>query len=242
MRQEKKSETLEVRVSLSEKSAFAARAAARGESMSAALRRLIAEDAVPRLVSKEAPMRTRLTFASAPVVLTILILATVSLVGAEADPRTDFKGNFRGKDANRDGILDRDELIAVMTHRIAEADVPAVCKGTQWEERWNATPEMLADGHMEFYDGNGDGVATLSEYISAYEAKRGTEFVEADADGSGYVDAQEMVAAYKVDEAKIHTECRAAIGMHGSETVPEIIEFLDIDRDGKVSMREFMDH
>ncbi|MEX0309910.1 MAG: EF-hand domain-containing protein [Tateyamaria sp.] len=187
-------------------------------------------------------MRTRITFASAPVVLSVLILVSVSLVGAEADTRTDFKGNFRGKDANRDGILDRDELITVMTQRKAEAHVPAACKGTQWEERWNATPEMLADGHMEFYDGNGDGVATLSEYIAAHEAKRGTDFVEADADGSGYVNAEELVAAYKVDEAKIHTECRAAIGMDGSETVPEIIEFLDTDKDGKVSMREFMDH
>jgi len=242
MPHEKKSETLEIRVSHSEKTEFAARAAARGESMSAALRRLIAEDAAPQCVAKEAPMKTRLTFASAPVVVTVLILVTVSLVGAEADTRTDFKGNFRGKDANRDGILDRDELIAVMANRIAQIDVPAVCEGTQWEDRWNAKPEILAEGHMEFYDGNGDGVATLGEYIAAHEAKRGADFVEADTDGNGYVSTEELVAAYKVDEAKIHAECRAAIGMQGSETVPEIILFLDTDKDGRVSMREFIDH
>ncbi|WP_299549815.1 hypothetical protein [uncultured Tateyamaria sp.] len=242
MHHEKKSETLEVRVSLSEKSAFAARAAARGESMSAALRRLIAEDAVPRLFTKEAPMWTRLIFAGAPVFITILVLVSVSLVGAEAETKTDFKGNFRGKDTNRDGKLDRSELVAVMTHRIAETDVPPACEGTQWEERWNATPEKLADGHMEFYDSNGDGVATLKEYIAAHERQRASDFVEADADGSGYVNAEELVAAYRLDEAKISADCRAAIGMQGAATVPETIEFLDADKDGKVSLREFVDH
>ncbi|APX11779.1 EF-hand domain-containing protein [Tateyamaria omphalii] len=240
MRQEKKSETLEVRVSLSEKSAFAARAAARGESMSAALRRLIAEDAVPRLVTKEAPMWSKTMFAGAPVAVTVFVLVSVSLAGAEA--RTDFKGNFRALDANRDGIVNYDELVTDMTHRIAKADVPPACEGTQWQERWDATPEMLADGHMEFYDSDLDGVVTLKEYVASYERQRASDFVEADADGNGFVTEAELAAAYRVDEAKISAECRAAIGMQSSAKVPEIIEFVDADGDGRVSMREFMDH
>ncbi|MBY5932210.1 EF-hand domain-containing protein [Tateyamaria omphalii] len=240
MRQEKKSETLEVRVSLSEKSAFAARAAARGESMSAALRRLIAEDAVPQLVSKEAPMWSRITFAGAPVAITIAVLVSVSLAGAEA--KTDFKTSFRAMDANRDGVIDYTELVADMTHRISVADVPPACEGTEWQERWDATPEMLADGHLEFYDANSDGSVTLKEYVAAYENQRASDFVEADADGNGFITEAELVAAYKADEAKVPAACRAAIGMQSAAKAPEILQFLDVDGDGEVSLREFVDH
>lgn len=187
-------------------------------------------------------MWNRILVTGAPAALSVLILISVSLVGAEADTKTDFKGSFRGEDANRDGKLDRAELIAVMTHRIAEANVPSACKGTQWEQRWSATPERLADDHMAFYDGNGDGVATLKEYIAAHEGKRASDFVDADKDANGYVTAEELVAAYRVDEEKISAECRAAIGMQGSASVPEVVEFLDVDKDGKVSLREFVDH
>lgn len=240
MRQEKKSETLEVRVSLSEKSAFAARAAARGESMSAALRRLIADDAVPSIVTQEGPMWTRLLFAGAPVAITVSVLVFVSFAGAGAN--TDFERNFSAVDRNQDGIIDRTELIADMAQRIATADVPPACEGTQWEERWSATPEMLADGHMEFYDADGDGRATLKEYIASYERQRASDFVEADADNNGYVTAEELVTAYRADEAKVSAGCRAAIGMQGSATVPEVMQFLDADEDGRVSLREFVDH
>ncbi len=240
MRTEKKSETLEVRVSLSEKSAFAARAAARGESMSAALRRLIAEDAVPHLLSNEVPMWRKFIFAGAPAAITASVLIAVSLAGAEA--KTDFKGEFRSLDANRDGVIDYGELVSDMTHRIAQAKVPPACKGTQWEERWAATPEMLADGHMEFYDANGDGEVTLKEYVASYERQRASDFVEADTDNSGFVTVGELEAAYRLDEAKVSAECRAAIGMQSAAKAPEIIEFLDADGDGRVSLREFVDH
>lgn len=240
MPQEKKSETLEVRVSLSEKSAFAARAAARGESMSSALRRLIAEDGVPQRVTKEAPMWTRFIFAGAPVAITVLALVSVSLAGAEAE--TDFKGNFRAMDINTDGMIDRTELIANMIQRIAAAEVPPACAGTQWEERWSATPERLADDHMEFYDANGDGVATLKEYVASFERKRASDFVEADTDNSGFVTAEELVAAYRADEVKVSADCRAAVGMQSAAMVPEIMALLDGDGDGRVSLREFVDH
>lgn len=240
MRTEKKSETLEVRVSLSEKSAFAARAAARGESMSAALRRLIAEDAVPHLLSNEVPMWRKFIIAGAPAAITASVLIAVSLAGAAAN--TDFKGGFRSLDANRDGVVDYAELVADMADQIARADVPAACKGTQWEERWAATPEKLADGHMEFYDANGDGEVTLKEYIASYERQRASDFVEADTDNSGFVTLAELEAAYRLDEAKVSAECRAAIGMQSAAKAPEIIEFLDADGDGRVSLREFVDH
>ncbi|WP_299200665.1 EF-hand domain-containing protein [uncultured Tateyamaria sp.] len=240
MRREKKSETLEVRVSLSEKSAFAARAAARGESMSAALRRLIAEDAVPHLLSNEVPMWRKFVFAGAPAALTASVLIAVSLAGAEA--KTDFKGNFRSLDTNRDGVVDRAELVTDMTHQIAQADIPRACKGTQWEERWTATPEKLADGHMEFYDANGDGEVTLKEYIASFERQRANDFVDADTDNSGFVTLSELEAAYRLDEAKVSAKCRAAIGMQSAAKAPDILEFLDADGDGRVSLREFVDH
>ncbi|WP_299597524.1 EF-hand domain-containing protein [uncultured Tateyamaria sp.] len=240
MRREKKSETLEVRVSLSEKSAFAARAAARGESMSAALRRLIAEDAVPHLLSNEVPMWRKFIFAGAPAALTASVLIAVSLAGAEA--KTDFKGNFRSLDTNRDGVVDRAELVADMTYQIAQADIPRACKGTQWEERWTATPEKLADGHMEFYDANGDGEVTLKEYIASFERQRANDFVDADTDNSGFVTLSELEAAYRLDEAKVSAKCRAAIGMQSAAKAPDILEFLDADGDGHVSLREFVDH
>lgn len=242
MRSEKKSETLEVRVSHTEKKAFAARAAARGESMSVALRRLIAEDAVPQLSAKEVPMWRQTLIAGMPAAITAFVLITVSLVGVEADTKTDFKGLFGAKDADSNGVIDRDELIIDMTRRIAEAHVPPICEGTQWEVRWQATPEMLADGHMDFYDGNGDGAATLKEFTAAHERKRAREFVDADTDSSGFVTVKELADAYRLDEAKIHAECRLAIGMQSAARAPELVAFLDADGDGVVSLREFIDH
>ncbi len=210
--------------------------------MSAALRRLIAEDAVPQLLSKEVPMWRKTLIAGVPAAITAAVLVAASLAGAEADTKTDFKGLFRAKDADRNGVIDRDELIVDMAQRIAKADVPAVCKGTEWEIRWQATPQMLADGHMEFYDGNDDGVATLNEFVAAHDRKRAKEFVEADTDGDGFVTEDELAAAYRIDEAKIHAECRAAIGMQSAARAPEIVAFLDADGDGVVSLREFMNH
>ncbi|WP_299612094.1 EF-hand domain-containing protein [uncultured Tateyamaria sp.] len=240
MRSEKKSETLEIRVSHSEKSAFAARAAQRGESMSAALRRLIAEDAVPLLANKEAPMWRKFTIAGLPAAITAFVLIAVSLAGAEA--RTDFKGNFLSMDANQDKIVDRPEMVREMTRRIAKAHVPTACLGTQWEVRWSASPEVLADGHIDFADGNGDGIVTLKEFVAAHERNRANDFILADTDSSGFVTVEELAAAYRVDEAKINAECRAAIGMQGAAEAPEIVEWLDTDRDGRVSLREFVDH
>lgn len=210
--------------------------------MSGALRRLIAQDAVPPVLSQEGPMWTRIVVAGAPVAITVFVLVIVSYAGAGAGAQTDFEESFRAVDANRNGIIERSELITDMDRQIAEAKIPAACEGTEWEIRWTATPEQLADGHMDFYDADGDGRATLKEYIAAYERQRASDFVEADADNNGFVTKEEMIAAYRVDEVKVSAECRAAVGMQGAAEVPEIMEFLDADQDGKVSLREFVDH
>ncbi|MEL6888422.1 MAG: hypothetical protein AAFO86_06910, partial [Pseudomonadota bacterium] len=232
--------SIEVRVSLSDKQSFAARAATRGESMSTALRRLIAEDAVPPTQIMEAPMWRKFIIAGLPAAITVGVLVAVSLGGAQA--RTDFKGNFRAMDHNRDGYVDRTEMIEVMSQRIAKAHVPDVCDGTEWARKWSLSAEILADGEIAFADGNHDGKLTLLETVASIERKRADDFLQADVDASGYVTLAEMEDAYRADEVMVSAPCRAAIGMQRAEQAGEIILFLDSDQDGRVSLREFVDH
>ena len=208
--------------------------------MSAAMRRMIAEDAVPRSNPKEASMLKRTMLFVAPVVLAGSLVTAYALLGAEA--RTDFKGNFKAKDTNGDGFVDRTEMIAEMTRRAAKVDLPPACDGTELARRWTFSPEVLADGQFEFADGNKDGLLTLEETVAAFERKRADEFLQADIDSNGYVTLAELTDAYRADEVNVSAACREAIGMQGAARAPEILAFLDRDGDEQVSLREFVDH
>lgn len=240
MRKEKKSETLEVRLTLSEKTAFATRASARAETMSAALRRMIAEDGVPRQIAKEAPMWKKMSIAGTPVVLTSVILIGVSLPGAQA--RTDFKNLFRSMDTNGDRYVDRDEMRATMAQRAKAVDLPPECDGTELARKWSLTPDELADGEIAFADADKDGRLTLREIVAANERHRASNFIEVDTDSNGYLTLAETEAGFRADEVKVSAECRAAVGMYGAATARDVLLQLDTDGDGQISLREFVDH
>ncbi|MCV0425532.1 MAG: hypothetical protein K5905_08660 [Roseibium sp.] len=242
MRKEKKSETLEIRLSHREKTAFANRAAERGESMSAAMRRMIAEDDVPCPKPKEVSVLRKASLVVAPIAIVASVIVAISFSFEGAQARTDFKGNFRLKDANGDGFIDRQEMIAVMQRRSDKVDLPPACDGTELARRWTFTPEVLADGEIEFADGNGDGKLTLREVVAAFERQRADQFVQADVDSNGYVTHQELETAMRADEVNVSEKCRKAIGMHGAYKAAEHIAFLDRDGDQLVSLREFVDH
>ncbi|WP_298933069.1 EF-hand domain-containing protein [uncultured Ruegeria sp.] len=240
MRKEKKSESLEVRLSLSEKNAFASRVESRGETMSAALRRLIAEDGVPHSKTKEASTLKKITIAASPVVLTVAILAAVSLAGASA--KTDFAGNFRAKDTNGDGFVDRMEMLQHMTQQAAEVNLPSDCDGTELAKVWSMSPQELAEDAISFSDADNDGRITLSEVVAANERFRADDFTSADTNEDGFVSLAELEYGFREDEAKVSAECRAAIGMHSAARAPEILKQLDTDGDGRISLGEFVNH
>lgn len=240
MTKEKKSESLEVRLSLSEKNAFAARVAARGETMSAALRRLIAEDGVPHSYSKEVSTMKKTVVAASPVILTIAILAAVSMSGASA--KTDFAGNFRAKDTNGDGFVDRIEMLSYMTQQAEQVNLPSDCDGTELAKVWSMSPEELADDAIGFSDADNDGRITLSEVVAANERYRADDFTSADTNEDGFVTLAELEFGFREDEAKVSAECRAAIGMHSAARASEILEQIDTDGDGRISLGEFVNH
>lgn len=240
MRKEKKSETLEIRLSLSEKTALASRAAERGESMSAAMRRMIAADAVPCSEPKETSMSKRALFLIAPLALATTVIIAISFPDAQA--RTDFAGNFRAMDANGDGFVDRKELIDIMKTQSAKVDLPPVCAGTELARKWSLPPHVLADGEIEFADADGDGRLTLTEVVAANERNRADEFLQADMDSNGFVTLTEMKNAFKADEININAGCRKAIGLYGAATAPGVLARLDRNGDKRVSIREFVDH
>jgi Ca2+-binding EF-hand superfamily protein len=242
MRKEKKSETLEIRLSHREKTDFASRAAERGESMSAAMRRMIAEDGVPCCEPKEVSMLRKAFLVLVPLAVAVSLVTAVSYSFNGAQARTDFKGNFRAKDANGDGFVDRDELIAVMQERSEQVDLPPACERTELARRWTFPPETLADGEIEFADGNGDGRLTLREVVAAFERQRADQFVQVDVDSNGYMTRGELETAMRADEVNVSENCRKAIGMHGAYKAAEHIAFMDRDGDRQVSLREFVDH
>ncbi|SLN18398.1 EF-hand domain-containing protein [Ruegeria meonggei] len=240
MRKEKKSESLEVRLSLSEKNAFSARVAARGETMSAALRRLIAEDGVPHSKMKEVSTLKKISITASPVALTVALLAAVSLSGAQA--KTDFAGNFRAKDANGDGFVDRIEMMQYMSRQAAEVNLPPDCDGSELARVWSMSPEEMAEEAIGFSDADKDGRITLPEVVAANERFRADDFTSADINNDGFVSLAELEFGFREDEAKVSAECRAAIGMHSAARSPEILEQLDTDGDGRISLGEFVNH
>jgi hypothetical protein len=89
-------------------------------------------------------------------------------------------------------------------------------------------------------DSNGDGVLDEQELRAATEAT----FNIADADGDGYLTAHELGAARMAGDVERRTRgAGALLGAWGShaETAAERFERLDIDGDGRVAKKEFVD-
>lgn len=185
-------------------------------------------------------------------------------VGAEA------RVTFAEIDRDGDDLITREEYAAVIAEeRALEADdmpvVPAACQGTFIaeeieEERaeWAVPPEDLAGERIAYLDSDADGAVTFDELEAYLVAERARDFLEFDEDGNGFVTLNEVEKSLsgparaeeeaELAEAGLSADCIATLlGEEGAEDTDDVedprlvLAEFDADRDGRVSLWEFLD-
>ena len=102
-----------------------------------------------------------------------------------------------------------------------------------------AAGTAFAAGPMKDADKDGDGFVSLEEAKAAHEARVEEHFAKADTDGDGLLSEEERKAAHKAkrEQMKARRDHRRSRSMRRD---PEkIVERLDVDGSGSVSMSEF---
>lgn len=240
-RKEKKSETLELRISWSEKQAFMAKCEADGIGASARLRDLIehhlsdpAEHTEPqpeRKISMSPVFRKRPRAGLAAIVAiagtSMLAAATPSMANI------DTEAVFNLMDSNRDGRVVFEEYyeLAAQEGFFMTPDAPVDAP-----ERLATEAEIIGGLRSDFarYDRNRDGALTHAEFASRYIWRMETTFNAIDRDGDGKIEARELARVM------------GSIGLDGSHAhlsrqgrAEQAIRALDKNDDGALDFEEY---
>lgn len=184
-------------------------------------------------------------------------------VGAEA------RVTFAELDLNADMVITADEYALVIAQdRETEPEdmleVPAACEGTFIAEEIAAeraelaiAPAALASEEVAYLDSDGSGGVSFDELEAFLVAERAREFLEYDDDGNGFVtlgEVEDLLAGeLEADEAAdlaeegLTEDCIEAVtgGDDDEDFDPADTRLLmaeyDADRDGRVSLVEFLD-
>lgn len=263
----KKTETIEIRLSHELKSALADLSRSQHRTMSETVRALI-ERRVDGPVSQHAtgdlPMRhTVITrnLRSAALALPVLVLAALYVLAGQgpATASEEARVFFAELDRDGDGEIVLDEVLA-----FAEADgweVDDACATGSAPADEPCTLAALVDERFAASDANGDGRVVYAELEALVLRDRAAQFLEADLDENGFVTLDEFAAIevfWYADEPDIAREdgvqlsdaCLAQLEaeeLAGIAATCGIAEFarievaiFDTDRDGQVSLMEFL--
>jgi Ca2+-binding EF-hand superfamily protein len=162
-------------------------------------------------------------------------------MGANAEVAAAFKGweeGFKEADGDNNGKLNVEELSALLSRVSSKGQHKMV------EESEQSTTGTVLDG----FDRDKDGEISIQELLGHVGDNKDLEaafkgwekgFAEADADGNGKLSADELNGlishASRKDKKKL-------VKSSEDEKAKRVMEGFDTDQDGKVSMKELMDH
>lgn len=214
----KKTENIEIRVSPELKEAISRLSKSRGQSMSEAIRDLLAREvAAPSTEKRGAFVMPRLPFPiplkTTLAAMSVGVLAMAYTLSAQhpasAYSEAELRMLFAEYDRNDDNIVTPEEFAAIIAveeaeeeaERAEEADdldapFPTACAGTFLEEEYLeeiAAPEAR-DIDQEFaeLDSNGNKELEFAEFQAMRVAERARLFIEHDHDGNGFVTLAEL--------------------------------------------------
>jgi len=265
-RPSKKTETIEVRLSPELKSALGNLSRGEGRSMSDMVRSLIeGEVEGPRHSTQTGDRimafpKTNPWLRPLAVALPILAMAMIYLVTAQSSATASEEARVFFAELDRDGN-DRVTQDEVETFLSMEGWTPDPACGTQDEDP--CTLAEMATLQLERVDSDGDGVAVFDEVAAIILRDRAADFLDIDFDENGLISLDELVAAevyWIAEEPEIATEegielSEACVNQLRREELAGIAQIcgfeaeariemaiFDANRDGRVSLMEFLEH
>lgn len=191
---------------------------------------------------------------------------------ATASVGVEVRMAFAEFDSNGDKVITEDEYIEVIAQEREDeagyegeiAGLLEACAGTfiaeeiAEEQAELAMPiDAVAKERVAYLDSDQDGAVTFDELEAYVLAERARDFLEFDADGNGFVTLEEVAALLaptdvEAERAELSAEglseaCVTALvaddEVEETDESPRVVmaEF-DLDRDGRVSLHEYLDH
>lgn len=264
----KKTETIEIRVSPELKQVLARQSAARGRSMSETIRTLIAQEAAGGAFPQPDGDKTmtRPSFLrrgrAAALALPMLILAALYLVAAQAPATaagTEARVLFAELDRDGDAVVTGAEIEALLRAEGWRPD--AACNTAAPPADLPCTLAAEAAHHHARADSDGDGVVVYAEVAAIITRDLAEAFLDTDIDENGVLSVDEVVAAelhWAFERPERAAEeglvlPAACIAAFEAERLPGLaaaceaetegrvhLATLDLDRDGRVSLPEYL--
>lgn len=228
-RRSKKSESIEIRLTLEDKQAFMRKAASQGRSASEIVRDSIAtyspdEQSSSRRLGKWSRGAALLLLPSSVIAVSYFISSPAS---GDPDYGRAFLETLARLDKNRDGTIDRQEFAAQTFLDLAPSsrgdgtlDV-AVHRPPNFLD---SSPDLR--GEFAAQDEDGDGRITLAEYVAYRQGLAHRQFATLDADSNGRVTLDEF---------------RKELGVPAGEPGRKLFASHDLNHDGWLSEQE-LDH
>ncbi len=186
----------------------------------------------------------------------------VASVGAEA------RITFAEADLNDDGLITRDEFAARIAFEREEDPeeipvVPEACIGTfiadeiaEEAAELTAPPDDAAAARLALVDTDRDGGMSFEELEAFIYGEKARDFIDYDMDENGYVTLDEvkvLLAQEDLDEERaalaeegLSAACIDAVivenPFHDDVDPKVVLAEFDIDRDGRVSLMEYLEH
>ena len=260
---QKKSEKIEFRVPHALKQQLSDYCADRDQTVSDVLRSAIERElSLANAQSDESDTMKNNSLRIAPFAvagaLGLSALASIPLLSSPAYANGDLRAAFNALDANKDGVLTRDEFegdifieaenatgnVSLEKSFVIETDVlPENDADTVWIEKLSANCDVIpAEGEPlsdimgeEFkrHDPNNDGKISFDEFRSAFEADMKQAFQMLDRDNSNSLSLAEFSTDVVV-ETEEFVECAASLDVSASSDTPEGDPHVEIIKTGPI--------
>ena len=197
--------------------------------------------------------------------LPVLGLAAVYTMSTQqmAVASSEYRLFFAEHDLDGDGIVTVAERTEALAVELAEDPfvVPEACLGSFIEEEASRPVEEIAAEEVAYFDSDADGAVTYEEVAALLTRERAEDFLDYDEDGNGFVTVDELVwepsaeevpeeeLAEIAEEEGLSVACLVALdaedvpdeGVDAAEARVILAEF-DTDRDGRVTLMEFLEN